>query len=1077
MSLRTSIPDFQDTIVKLESGKKILNGYIKPLLAESNNYYKISSFFSPSIIKSILFELNTCFQRRGSVKLIIGIHDSAKLIPVLDQIQNANKHDKFKIAVQKIISKNIEECLELLEHPKNFMYVFAEIIKQELIQIKIASVKKDFMNYATTGKWPENDSTFHPKVSIFKDIDDTVVMSGSINSTNKGFGDNVEEASFIGSWFSQKSVSFYEDVFKEIWEGCHSDSQTIDFNNEIREIVNEIMKSSKVFKRESSEYFSNLTLNYLINNSPFFFHHSFDKVRLLPHQWLVYNLLLSRWPIVGLIADEVGLGKTIEAGAIIKYVKHFCSINRIVLLVPSSLRNQWQREMYNLFGLEFYIYDSNSKSLIFAPNNDIVDVISNVGPDNYFSHGVENIVFSWHFLRGNQDNGFKLSAEDKIDMVVVDEAHGARISQDLSGGQGSTLLYQFLQSLLPSVPHKLLLTATPFQTSTLDYLALLRLLMSSENIDQNSLERIAFINLNQPLANQQRIDAMIEIINEMPYNIKGIPTEIDITDFPTLFDLYNDNLYTQNHPTTIYTLRNTRDRLREIGYQFPLVHLHSKSIELEKKQKRIFQLASNYIENDLFVFESTLGVRGIGFVKTIYHQRIVSSYKACYDTLKNRFSKLSTYVEKGFIGGDIVGLEGDDDAEIGLRFIENRPLTQSEISIAQTELDFIREVLTKMEIKLIRNDEISDPKIAKSLSIIEEHLAQGDKIIVFSRFTSTTDFIVQKIMTLNEYPIGRYQGNLKQIIKNEIIADVDRQTISDKFNNDEFPVIICSDAASEGLNLQTANVVINVDVPWNPARLLQRFGRIDRFGQKKENIYFYNLFYPDTVEDRMYTRLHQRNTEFREILGATPDITSPDHIRDLQFREVLNPDNSQPFSYKNSLISLTSRDNIRIHDHILERLDTLEGLSRDDKTLNYFGQSFNYSTNELDSDYLDLNHDILNELDGKYNGNFVPVYELRNGKEELFFYCVKNENRVYPILSIEEILDYLILGKTLEIKREREHLSYDSLEAGLFSLLNNPTYKLINHNLIGFNNIRNDFYHSLAINPTSVQISCIFYNN
>ena len=124
MSLRNCIPDFENTIIKISSGKKILNGYIKPLLAESNSYYKISSFFTPSVIKSIIQELNMCFQRKGHVKLIIGIHDSGKLIPVLDQIQKTSKHDKFKVAVQKIIFNSIEECLELLETPKNFIYVF-----------------------------------------------------------------------------------------------------------------------------------------------------------------------------------------------------------------------------------------------------------------------------------------------------------------------------------------------------------------------------------------------------------------------------------------------------------------------------------------------------------------------------------------------------------------------------------------------------------------------------------------------------------------------------------------------------------------------------------------------------------------------------------------------------------------------------------------------------------------------------------------------------------------------------------------------------------------------------------------
>ena len=193
MSLKNSIPNFNDSIVRIEAGRKILNEYIKPLLANSTAYYKISSFFTPSVIKSVFLQLDQCFRQKEQVTLIIGIHDSYKLIPVLDEIDNPNREEKFKLAVQSIVSKGIEECVALTDNPQGFLFVFSELIKQNLIQIKIASVKSDFIAYLRTGRWPENDSTFHPKVSIFKDDNHTVVMSGSVNSTNKGFGENVEE--------------------------------------------------------------------------------------------------------------------------------------------------------------------------------------------------------------------------------------------------------------------------------------------------------------------------------------------------------------------------------------------------------------------------------------------------------------------------------------------------------------------------------------------------------------------------------------------------------------------------------------------------------------------------------------------------------------------------------------------------------------------------------------------------------------------------------------------------------------------------------------------------------------------
>lgn len=1075
MSLRKAIPNFDDSLMEICSGKRILEEYIKPLLSNSSSYYKISSFFTPTIIKSVLQQIEECFKHKGRVKLIIGVHDSGKLIPILDRIKNEDLYEKFKLAVQNILKEGIKECLALAVGSDGFLNVFSELIKQDLIQIKVACVRKDFERYLASGEWPSDDSTFHPKVSIFKDATDKVVMSGSINSTNKGFGENVEEASFTGSWTSPALVSSYEDVFEKIWENRHADSYTLTFNEEIREIVSSIIQNSEVFRDHinRARTFSFGHVSKLINESPLFFHFSLPDVRFLPHQYLVYRTILSRWPVVGLIADEVGLGKTIEAGATIRYLKRFFNIGRTALLVPSALRYQWQNEMYNLFGLKFYIYDSSSKSLVFAPNNEERDCISNV-ERNYFNRGIENIIFSWHYLRTSANGEFRLTNEDNVDFVLVDEAHGARLSGDQGEEPQSTLLYQFLRQYLSFVPHKLLLTATPFQTQHFDYLSLLRLLMSSDSIDEASLRRIATLNANRRLLNQQKVDAMKELVSEKPYVAKGVSASLDTDDLRVLLENYDDELYIKNHPTTVYTLRNTRNQLKAAGYKFPVVHLESLPIELSKQQRSVFQLADNYIENHLFSLESVLGIQGIGFVKTIYQQRIVSSIKACYDTLTNRLNNLNKFIAEGYLSRNIETPAGDDEFPEEPVIAEPVRLSESEISIARSEAEYVREVLNRIEQKLFSNKEISDPKIDRALEIIDVHLQQGESIIVFSRFTSTTNYLVQKITESANYSLGRYQGDLKQYIHGVDILDLSRQEISNMFVNRNFPVIICSDAASEGLNLQTANVIINIDVPWNPARLLQRFGRIDRFGQKKENIFFYNLFYPNTIEDRMYSRLHQRNNDFRELLGSTPEITSESHIRDLQFREVMDQQNNIEFSYKNSLIELTKEYNIRMHELILERLDLLDGVQSNGSTINYFGNLYTYSSNELDSNYLDLNHPLFKELRNHNIENPAILFELRNSVEVLFFYCVKKENRIFPIINIKELLDYLICGKPINRSSESEHIIENDLNGGLLKILSNDAYKLINHYFISFNNVEFNFYQGLELIETEVRIDCNF---
>lgn len=1078
MSLRTSLPEFNDTLVCITSGRNILNNFVKPLLQEAETYYKISSFFSPSTIHNVLQQLSSCFLQKRRVRLVIGIHDSTKLIPTLNQIDNANADEKFKIAVQNIITKGVSECLALIERPGDFLFVFSELIKQELIEIKIAAVKKDYLAYVETGKWPEFDSTFHPKVSIFQDATDTVVMSGSINSTNKGFGGNVDEASFIGSWFSSKVVLYYKTTFDEIWNGMHAASHTFNFNSEIKEVWTGLIQNSQVYKQlqETETFFSSQHLYRLINDSPLFYHYSFKQVRLLPHQIAVYKTILSRWPVVGLIADEVGLGKTIEAGAVIKYLKRFFSVNRIALLVPSSLRYQWQAEMYNLFGLEFYIYDGNSKSLTLSKNNEVIHVIQDVYDEDLFDHGIENIILSWHYIRLRKNGEFKLNNDHQIDLIVVDEAHAARLNGEDADEQESTLLYQFLNHLLPAIPHKLLLTATPFQTNALDYVALLRLLMANNFVDEHSLGRIARLNLNQSLFNQQKIDATLELVNSVPYQVPGLPREVDMTNLGTLFDLYDEALYIENHPTTIYTVRNTRDKLTSIGYKFPAVELESQAVEMNGKQGKIFKLIQSYIDNNLFSFETSMGTTGMGFAKIIYQQRIVSSIKACYDTLSARLAKLRSHIQNRFAEGEIWNNTDEDDVEAAPSIRGRTKLSESQISIAESEISFIREILTKIEKRLIINGEISDPKIDKVLSLVDMHLTKGNKIIIFSRFTSTTDYIVNKMVALNQYSVGRYQGNVKEYIKEGVAETVDRDTISAMFKQGEFPVIVCSDAASEGLNLQSANVIINVDVPWNPARLLQRFGRIDRFGQQKPTIFFHNLFYPNTVEDHMYCRLHRRNKEFREILGMTPNITSERHIRELQLREVMNMDPATEFSFKNSLIEVSKMDNIRMHEKILLKFTSQPGVQVDSQAIYYGGKVYRYSFDETDSEYLDLNHPVFNQLKIRGDLHGTSLYELQTVNDMLLLYGFVEENCFYPLTSVDEILDYLICERDFQISPTRPYLKTATLSEDFINLLSNNTFKFIDPNRVNFSNYNFTFLKNLKLIKTEITASCVKRN-
>jgi len=1069
MSLKSVFEQFDSSISTTE-GSIILETRIKPLLKVSRHYHRITAFFSPEVISTIFTELSSCLRSGGSVKLIVGIHDAAKLIPILNEIDQPNPEVRFMQAVSQILHDDIEACLHLLDNRQNIPRLFSELIRQELISIKFACVRKDYERYEKTGCWPANDSLFHPKISIFKDDTDAVVLSGSFNETNKGYGSNVEHIKCINSWDNPGIFSAYDDTFSMMWNDTDPTSRTIPFSNSFRNLLENISRNSANYRRIADNTI--LEADYIVQmsgNNILLYPHSFTRVRLLPHQKAIYNTVLSRWPVRGLIADEVGLGKTIEAGSVMSYLRQFASISRIVLLVPASLRYQWQSEMWNLFGLDFFIYEPRSKKLVFKPNNRTEREILNVDPDDLFKHGIERILVSWHYVRKPDAKGdYRIKTEDNIDLLLVDEAHAARLKRKGTEEPESTQLFRFLQYLIPSVTHRLFLTATPQQTDFLDYQSLLQLI-SGYSLEEDSLRRIAKLNSGIRLTTHEKLKAMAEIV-DLSNEVPSIPIPVYNHDDPrSALIAYSDNLYITHHPTTIFTLRNTRQLLRSVGYVFPEVNLFSTPVSINEQQQRIFTLASAYIQHILFDFErAALGAKGLGFVKTIYSQRIVSSFRACYDTLRARKEKLEAIIASGYLeqNAAVTLEETEGEEEEGLQ-TEAVVINEGLANIALRDIRYINEILVNIERNNFFQSEIHDPKITTALKLINRHLEEGDQVIVFSRFTSTTNSIVNKLGERPNLKFGRFQGNLIQTIQGSRIENHSRTSIAEQFSHGDFPLIICSDAASEGLNLQAANVLINVDVPWNPARVLQRFGRIDRFGQKKSVLYFYNLFYPGSVEDIMYSRLHQRNMDFRTVLGMTPEITTSEHIDELVYQNnLILP--VPVTEYLNTMIRYTSGTTTRIHNLILKRLAVRPNITITTKTLLIDDTALEYSIDELESTYLDLNHPVFHLLEPvDLTANQYPAYLLKNTYGHSFFLCVKREGAIFPIATIEQLLDYIILGQ-LSFEYRELACCENNLSELLRRTLNKSPDLLINHNHIRFSTEVIDIYEGLFLERVGI---------
>ena len=212
-------------------------------------------------------------------------------------------------------------------------------------------------------------------------------------------------------------------------------------------------------------------------------------------------------------------------------------------------------------------------------------------------------------------------------------------------------------------------------------------------------------------------------------------------------------------------------------------------------------------------------------------------------------------------------------------------------------------------------------------------------------------------------------------------------------------------------------------------------------------------------------------------MGTTPQITSPDHINDLTNRELRDSVEQTEYLYKNSLLKLTLADNIRIHDHLLDRIErsdniVLSSLSRNNSGIILDGfveisnLQYRFSTNEMDKDYLNLNHPFLKHLKVHEISNGTKLYELMNKQNQLLAYCIKQKNNYIPLVSMQELLDYLIIQTPISINDTSPKLDQNNLDGDFLDLISNDAYKLIYHDFINFNDQYSSMYNGLFINET-----------
>lgn len=908
--------------IHYEGSASYLNTFLIPALGESVLYKRATGYFNVESLISVSQGLETMLLNGGKMHLLIGMHDLSEEL-VLAQKASKVAQDATQEASRRLM-QIVEEIGSLRDALRlKRLETLTSLISGGHLSIKLAK---------PIGV--SSQHIFHVKRFVLEDSNgDFVCATGSPNETKAGSEGNFEEISTFKSWEDLSGhAQELKRKFDSLWQGQNSNLEITELADAdlvlLQQTVTQTLKNLGVdSKSESASKKAFIdSLKTFVPAKTF----QFRGARLFPHQEFAYLKAMSRWPIRVLLADEVGLGKTLEVGASLRYLKDVGQIRTAIFLAPKNVVNQLQAELYEKFGLEFFVWNS-SKQKYLDPQGQFTEVP--YGPPGSTA-APDWVLASSQWARGSSQRSHIFVDMEKFpDILIVDEAHAARVPAPEQNSSPS-LLYKALEDASSKIPHLILMTATPMQLHVAEYHGLLKILGLPK-----TWQKLKHFELALTVQAREHVTMTLNegkdvalMLSESKALVPGLEEANRERLSATNIIPYANELrktwvqrqeeFVQLNPATQLTVRNTRNSLEKFGYKFPDRNFLSPELAEPLALSEIRFALSEYLSSAYGKFEELVNsdskVVSRGFVTSIYEQRFASSLWALRSSLNRRKMRLEAFYFNSlpsieFDDDDL--LEGEDDDREGNL---PRDLVVTEIlrSAIQNEINFIYDVLGQID-AIDAGPVLGDPKLREAKRIIAGNLAGGKRIIVFSRYTDTLEALLENISedkVLENESFGFYTGQECWLQKVGLRTVSTKSQLQKALANGEINFVLCSDAASEGINLQTASVLVNVDVPWNPGRLEQRIGRIARLGQRASVVDIANLWYPNSVESIMYGRLLERKELYDLAVGAFPDLFSK------SIREMVNLQSGTKMSFSGDVFEKLEELRERSHFDGLSKL-------------------------------------------------------------------------------------------------------------------------------------------------------------
>ena len=464
-----------------------------------------------------------------------------------------------------------------------------------------------------------------------------------------------------------------------------------------------------------------------------------------------------------MIADEVGLGKTIIALLVYNELRSRGLSNKVLFVVPKSLVIKWKDELRGRFEIEPEIIDSE----YLKRNN------------NAFSTEQFCYITSLDYIK--QQHVRALLQQYQFDMVVLDEAH--KLSAETERFAVGEILAQN-SNFLP------FLTATPHNGD-----------------NENFLRRMKLLD---------------------PY----------MPDIPS---------------TTHLIIRNIKEDVIDLDGKevFPPRQSRSLYVTLSRRELEIHQLVDAYVASRMAEARDRQELNAVRFLTTIIRKRASSSYFALNRTLSTRLAKLGNWVDMGKTIGEV--RQADDEGEEDSYEENEAKFVGFTISKISKEKEEINEILKKIE--ALSSEDSKLQLLVDFVKKTKESDPQA-KMVIFTEYRDTMQYIKDHLSS--NYATGNIDGSMTIIERNEAL---------EKFRDEKgFDILVCTDAAGEGIDMQFCNVEVNYDLPWNPNKLEQRMGRIHRIGQNRK-VFYYNFILSDTIDGYILDKLLAKMDIIKAVLG------------------------------------------------------------------------------------------------------------------------------------------------------------------------------------------------------------------